>query len=167
MSDDDFYDWLLSAVDVRTGRMRADHRLVHSIQLQSQYPWSHGTSDLPSDVVDPVETLRHLNALHIAGRIRRELGPERDTYSGQPPLMIQVEDWEQVRPRRAPIPDKVRQAVYESDGHRCVSCGVAENLSLDHIHPWSKGGSDEMHNLQTMCRPCNSAKSNRTDWEAA
>lgn len=62
---------------------------------------------------------------------------------------------------RAAIPDRVRQSVYRRDGYRCVTCGTTERLSLDHIHPWSLGGSDEPSNLQTMCIPCNSRKGAR------
>lgn len=59
---------------------------------------------------------------------------------------------------RQPIPDDVRQAVYLRDGFRCLHCGSPEGLSLDHIYPWSLGGSDDETNLQTLCRPCNSRK---------
>lgn len=59
------------------------------------------------------------------------------------------------RPR---IPDSVRFAVYERDGHRCVQCGADSPLSLDHIWPWSLGGSDEFGNLQTLCISCNCRK---------
>lgn len=64
---------------------------------------------------------------------------------------------------RSAIPKAVRQAVYERDGHRCLECGTTENLSLDHIYPWSLGGSDDIDNLQTLCRPCNSRKGARTN----
>lgn len=60
--------------------------------------------------------------------------------------------------RRADIPLSVRTAVYERDGFACVRCGSTSSLSLDHIKPWSLGGADTIDNLQTMCRPCNSAK---------
>jgi len=63
--------------------------------------------------------------------------------------------------RRRKISGTVRNVVMERDQYRCVSCGSWEGLSLDHIHPLSKGGSDDPDNLQTMCRSCNSAKGAR------
>lgn len=65
--------------------------------------------------------------------------------------------------RRRKIPDALRSAVYERDGHACLHCGATDQLSLDHIHPWSLGGTDTYDNLQTLCRPCNSRKGDRTD----
>jgi 5-methylcytosine-specific restriction endonuclease McrA len=59
---------------------------------------------------------------------------------------------------RRHIADSVRLAVYERDGFACLHCGATESLSLDHIHPYSLGGSDDASNLQTLCRPCNSSK---------
>lgn len=56
------------------------------------------------------------------------------------------------------IRPSLRQAVYERDGHRCLDCGTDQNLSLDHIHPYSLGGEDTLENLQTLCRSCNSRK---------
>jgi len=60
--------------------------------------------------------------------------------------------------RRADIPSAVRAAVYERDEFSCVACGAIDDLSLDHIVPWSRGGADTVENFQTMCRPCNSSK---------
>jgi hypothetical protein len=62
---------------------------------------------------------------------------------------------------RAKIPGDLRAAVYERDGHRCLECGTADDLSLDHIWPWSRGGEDTFENLRTLCRPCNSSKGAR------
>lgn len=63
--------------------------------------------------------------------------------------------------RRAHITRSVRRKVYERDGFACVECDSTEDLSLDHIWPWSKGGSDELDNLRTLCRSCNSRKGAR------
>lgn len=62
---------------------------------------------------------------------------------------------------RRKIPDAIRTAVHERDGWKCLHCGSKEGLSLDHIYPHSKGGSDDLDNLQTLCRPCNSRKGSR------
>jgi excisionase family DNA binding protein len=60
--------------------------------------------------------------------------------------------------RREAIPADVRREVYKRDGRRCKHCGATRHLSLDHIYPWSLGGSDRAENLQTLCRSCNSSK---------
>lgn len=60
--------------------------------------------------------------------------------------------------QRAYIGRDVRRTVYERDGHRCVTCGATDGLTLDHIHPWIYGGPDTVENLQTMCLSCNSRK---------
>jgi 5-methylcytosine-specific restriction protein A len=47
-------------------------------------------------------------------------------------------------------------------GSRCVVCGhpgsTDNPLSLDHILPKARGGSDDPRNLQPLCRQHNSAK---------
>lgn len=55
---------------------------------------------------------------------------------------------------------KLRLAVFERDGHRCVSCGSTARLQCDHVIPWSMGGTTTLDNLQTLCHPCNSSKGN-------
>jgi len=70
--------------------------------------------------------------------------------------------WLERRRRRAQATnDRHRTTVYARDGYRCCICGAAERLSVDHIIPISKGGSDELDNLQTLCWSCNSRKGAR------
>ena len=59
------------------------------------------------------------------------------------------------------VPADVRLAVFARDGHRCVECGATDDLTLDHIWPWSRGGRNEASNLRVLCRSCNSAKGAR------
>ena len=65
-------------------------------------------------------------------------------------------------PRRPAISVRIRQAVYDRDGHRCLRCGDTSALSLDHIKHWSRGGQDTVANLRTLCRSCNSERRTRT-----
>ena len=48
---------------------------------------------------------------------------------------------------------------------KCNGCEVLfpfRNMTIDHIRPRSRGGSDAPDNLQLLCAACNSTKSNRT-----
>ncbi len=63
--------------------------------------------------------------------------------------------------KRRHIPHSVVSEVYRRDGARCVICGSMENLQLDHIIPFSKGGADTAENLQILCQKCNLEKSNK------
>lgn len=57
--------------------------------------------------------------------------------------------------------DRLMLALIERDGCHCARCGSAENLTIDHVIPISKGGSDELSNLQLLCQSHNSAKGDR------
>jgi 5-methylcytosine-specific restriction endonuclease McrA len=51
---------------------------------------------------------------------------------------------------------------FDKLGNKCVVCGSCENLTIDHIIPITKGGTNDICNLQPMCKSCNSAKNNKT-----
>lgn len=55
-----------------------------------------------------------------------------------------------------------RQKIYERDGYVCLKCGTSGDLSIDHIVPLSKGGSNKRFNLQTLCLTCNELKGTKT-----
>lgn len=63
------------------------------------------------------------------------------------------------------IPRDLRVAVIVRDGGKCQLqypgiCLVDKEIDIDHIYPWSKGGSSkDINNLQCACHPCNAHKS--------
>ncbi|MEO9231601.1 MAG: HNH endonuclease [Devosia sp.] len=61
------------------------------------------------------------------------------------------------------IPASTRTEVFERDAYRCVKCNGFRKLCVDHIYPHSKGGGNNMDNLQTLCWDCNSKKSNKVE----
>lgn len=70
-----------------------------------------------------------------------------------------------------PLTQTERFKVYERDGWTCLYCG--ENLRnkkralcLDHVIPYSIGGSNRAVNLATCCKKCNAVKANKTPDEA-
>ena len=59
--------------------------------------------------------------------------------------------------RRKYIPAYIRKKIL-SIGY-CQRCGATDNLTIDHIKPFSKNGSDDEKNLQCLCKNCNCKKS--------
>jgi 5-methylcytosine-specific restriction endonuclease McrA len=59
-----------------------------------------------------------------------------------------------------------RLAIYLRDGLACCYCGDTiedgAKLSLDHVKPHSKGGSNHESNLVTCCSRCNSSRGVRS-----
>jgi 5-methylcytosine-specific restriction endonuclease McrA len=47
-------------------------------------------------------------------------------------------------------------------GSVCLSCGVTTDLSVDHVIPLARGGTNSIDNLQPLCRQCNSSKGIKT-----
>ncbi len=60
-----------------------------------------------------------------------------------------------------------RKNILRRDNYRCVYCNNARpQLTIDHIIPKSRGGSDTWENLVCACVRCNNRKGNRTPDEA-
>jgi hypothetical protein len=47
-------------------------------------------------------------------------------------------------------------------GWRCLACGKQRKLTADHVVSVYQGGSDDISNIQPLCKSCNSKKGART-----
>ena len=60
--------------------------------------------------------------------------------------------------RRRVWSDEERRFILDRDGWACVYCGSTDELEIDHIVPFSRGGACSADNAQVLCGPCNRAK---------
>ena len=57
----------------------------------------------------------------------------------------------------------LRNSVVNDNKYQCAICKkwfYSEELEVDHIEPWSKGGRTVLSNAQLLCKPCNKKKGN-------
>lgn len=87
---------------------------------------------------------------------------QRRTYKAPPPSSIPLpEGYDRVRES---IDKRTKTMVLTRDGRRCRNprCRTKRGpFHLDHIWPVSRGGTNRPCNLQTLCVPCNLAKSDK------
>ena len=71
--------------------------------------------------------------------------------------------WSHRKRGHRPVSGSVRYEVLSRAKFRCELCGIPadeKNLEVDHIHPKSLGGKDDLANYQALCYSCNAAKRN-------
>lgn len=73
-----------------------------------------------------------------------------------------LRNWLTPKAKRKPMKLSLRFEILKRDDYRCQMCGITAKdgarLEIDHIHPVSKGGSNNTSNLQVLCRDCNAGK---------
>ena len=70
------------------------------------------------------------------------------------PIYQTTNKWDKMRKKVTPI-------IFERDDEKCKHCGITYNITIDHIKPISKGGTNDLDNLQPLCKSCNSRKGTR------
>ncbi|WP_071517982.1 HNH endonuclease [Geitlerinema sp. PCC 9228] len=87
-----------------------------------------------------------------------------------PSLVLQVPEYIRLttsnRDRLWKAPSVSRREVLKRDRHTCQYCGSTKHLTVDHVLPRSRGGTDTWENVVTACTTCNGRKGNRTPEEA-
>lgn len=76
---------------------------------------------------------------------------------GPPPILKPLT----IKPKPPALQAKIRKQVFERDHYRCLERESWRDLTIDHVIPRSRGGTDDLGNLQTLCRTCNSRKGTR------
>jgi 5-methylcytosine-specific restriction endonuclease McrA len=59
-----------------------------------------------------------------------------------------------------------RARLLKKNGSRCYLCHetfLPNQLTLDHLKPRSRGGSNKLENLRLACFPCNNRRSDRLE----
>ena len=82
------------------------------------------------------------------------------------PRIIQLLEYDRVPRPRVKF---TRANVYLRDRNQCQYCGRVtrpSQLTLDHIHPRSRGGRTTWRNIVVSCFRCNARKANRSPEEA-
>ena len=59
----------------------------------------------------------------------------------------------------------LRKQVMRKYNYRCTVCWTKDELEVDHIVPYSKGGKTTLENAQILCRWCNTSKGTRSQAE--
>lgn len=121
---------------------------------------------------------KRISAIDKNGNIFHSLDSwnrDAEFYDDQPALMSSKSEWPiptviVVTSKFFKRPKKRKLTLFETAkiyDHTCQYCLKRFNISdltIDHVHPKSKGGQDVHHNRTLACRKCNTAKSSHTPW---
>lgn len=98
-------------------------------------------------IVEAVAAVEDVIGKPIAVPIKDEAAERRRAYDRERKRMLR------------PFWSEVRGQVIARDGYVCAYCGAeTEDPHIDHIHPLSKGGTNDLSNLTVSCPACNIKK---------
>ena len=73
-------------------------------------------------------------------------------------IKVNAKETASTKAKRRKISNSKKKAVFENDKYRCVKCDSYIDLTIDLIIQIINGGSNDLDNLQTLCKQCNSSK---------
>lgn len=117
---------------------------------------------------DEVLVLNHnYQPLNVTNRKRAQvllyLGKAHVVEQGERSTVVRLNHF--VR-RPTPILRPSRKSIFTRDGYRCVYCGTSSApLTIDHVIPRVRGGTNDWDNLVCCCTFCNNHKGDRTPEE--
>ena len=83
----------------------------------------------------------------------------RPSVYGTPANIVKIDNSDIVRHKRS-VSEARKKYVAASQQWKCKKCGTMLDATyeVDHVIALHKGGSNEVHNLECLCRPCHAKK---------
>lgn len=79
------------------------------------------------------------------------------SLNNRSPSLKPISNWGSGRGGRAWR--KLKEQIHLRDNYTCQHCGIVTlELECDHILNKAQGGTDDESNLQSLCRPCHTKK---------
>lgn len=135
--------------------------------------WHHGATfvfgsvanDPPANPNIAASWRRCLSGMVPSGPVFAAIAETRAACSLMGPRFLEA--FEREPPEdRTPVPSWMRRQVVDRDGATCGLCGgivEPDDIHLDHIKPWSRGGRHAVDNLRVSHSFCNLSRGNRED----
>lgn len=132
-----------------------------------------------NESVPIVLKIKSLNGLVIKGKIlkKNKIGMKYIVIKSleKNPIKVFLEDviqdtiipldyQKKEKNKRSTLPPSLRYKVLRRDRNTCKGCGARApdvELEVDHIVPVSRGGTDKLDNLKTLCKDCNIGKGDK------
>lgn len=138
----------------------AHHLNEHESEIRKGYaPYDIATVEKMTSTLSPFTEFENIaHALCLVNLVRQQL-----LQKAQKAI-----ERENKKPQTRIIRNEIA-ANYEShfmkigrrDGFHCQHCNATTNIQIDHIQPVSKGGNNDLTNLQLLCGSCNIKKSDK------
>jgi site-specific DNA-methyltransferase (adenine-specific) len=104
-------------------------------------------------------------------RLQEEVDKQSDLWNPLEDIIVRTDapvrtDSEETATQiRLPKADTYKHELYGEQEGKCAGCNYFlpfRNMTIDHIVPQSKGGTDVKENLQLLCNACNATKGTRS-----
>jgi hypothetical protein len=125
--------------------------------------WEHQVVGPVEAVLPPGEKLGRNGFRRISSTLARDFGlPDPGRLASYEPSPLPSELDVLAPPRSRTIPQAVKNEVWRRHTGRCAVCAITDGpWHIDHVYPFSKGGTNAIDNLQVLCAPCNLRKGAR------
>lgn len=102
-------------------------------------------------------------------RLDQTVDEESNLFNPFTDVIVQTKAPKRTDLVKLPKPHKYKHEIYGQQEGKCTLCNhyfPFRNMTIDHIIPESRGGTDERKNIQLLCSACNSTKGTRTQAKA-